>query len=522
MTMSGNRDDQSSDRSISSSDGDYANPWRWSTLHDNDDAMTTRFETHLRLMRTAVLLPSETNDNSVTTMWTIAAAVSIIYAIFAAVVLASIVQNRKIRRDPFHLYLIYLMFPDVLYITFFAGLSIWQSHMGTLFQPTNPDLTTLAGILCHAHSFVLVFTLIANSYLNALIAREVYDLLAKSHIRQRYFAPSRRTVTQNAVVVYTAALILAALSIADLPGLPLRTEAIEGLFCAPVGYDTPSTYFWWFVFLPLLNGIPSVYIIGCMYQVWKHQMLPPPGRRRTVAVYFFRIALVLFVAYLPSMIALHIIGDVGPWWTLATALFSCAYVPVTAAASLWKEDIWVSFLNFVCCRKADNTSSATTTPTGDKSGVSLNRRHLDVSGSSQWFWRSASDGFGGSSSRQLPSGGGSPAASQRRQRRRRSGEATTYISGLPSSAIFTDSTEQSESKNYNGPQPQQQQQQVTTTKQKLKPWNGSTAASPPPPPLPDDDDDDAYPMGGDKAEHKQQQTMLESHDCHDQLVARYY
>jgi hypothetical protein len=42
-------------------------------------------------------------------------------------------------------------------------------------------LTTPAGILCHAHSFVLVFTLTANSCLNALIAKEVYDLLAKSH-----------------------------------------------------------------------------------------------------------------------------------------------------------------------------------------------------------------------------------------------------------------------------------------------------------------------------------------------------
>jgi hypothetical protein len=359
--------------------------------------------------------------------------------------------------------------------------------------------------LCHAHSFVLVFTLTANSYLNALIAREVYDLLAKSHVRQRYFAPTRRTVTQNAVVVYTTALILAALGIADLPILPLRTGAIEGLFCAPRGYDTPSTYFWWFVFLPLLNGIPSAYIVGCIYQVWKYHMLPPPGRRRTVAVYFFRIALVLLVAYLPSMIALHIIGDVGPWWTLATALFSCAYVPLTAAASLWKENIWTSFLSFVCCRKtADNTSSATTTPTGDESGGSLNRRHLDVSGSSsQWFWRSVSDGLaGGSSSRQLPSGGGSP-ASQRR--RRRSGEATTYISGLPGSAIFTDSTEQSESKNNNGPK--QQQQQVPTIKQKLRPLHDATAASPTPPtpsPLADDDDDE-YPMDGDKAEHQQQQ-----------------
>jgi hypothetical protein len=148
MTLSRNRDDQSSrhtsitDRS-NISDGDHAVSWRWSTLPDNDDAATTRFPTlRRRWLRTAVLLPSENDDNSVATMWTIAAAVSILYAVFSAVVLASIVRNRKIRRDPFHLYLIYLMIPDVLYITLFAGFSIWQSHIGTP-QPSIPDFMSL-------------------------------------------------------------------------------------------------------------------------------------------------------------------------------------------------------------------------------------------------------------------------------------------------------------------------------------------------------------------------------------------
>jgi hypothetical protein len=131
MNMSDNWDDQSSrrrscitDRSRSSSDnGDHSNSGRWSTLPGNDDDATTkRFETPRRWLRTAVLLPSETNDdNSVTTMWTIATVVSIVCAVFSALVLVSILQNRRIRRDPFHLYLIYLMIPDVLYITLFAA-----------------------------------------------------------------------------------------------------------------------------------------------------------------------------------------------------------------------------------------------------------------------------------------------------------------------------------------------------------------------------------------------------------------
>jgi hypothetical protein len=104
MNMSDNWDDQSSrrrscitDRSRSSSDnGDHSNSGRWSTLPGNDDDATT-------------------------TMWTIATVVSIVCAVFSALVLVSILQNRRIRRDPFHLYLIYLMIPDVLYITLFAA-----------------------------------------------------------------------------------------------------------------------------------------------------------------------------------------------------------------------------------------------------------------------------------------------------------------------------------------------------------------------------------------------------------------
>lgn len=130
----------------------------------------------------------------------------------------------------------------------------------------------------------------SNCWLNAVVAHEVHKMLRSSHIRKRYFPPTRQRVACNAAVVYVYCTVLGVVSIIGWDLNPTRSEA--GLICVPLPADVGSEVFFWLVFTPAFMVVPIMYVQYVVFDIWRQNLLPPKGKRRLIGVYFFRIVVV--------------------------------------------------------------------------------------------------------------------------------------------------------------------------------------------------------------------------------------
>ena len=169
-------------------------------------------------------------------------------------------------------------------------------------------------------------------------------MLQHSNVRRRYKPPNRMQVVQQSLLVYLYNAIVAALSI--LPyrwGVPHQTAAFTGIACLPVEYDTASTIFLFAVFLPLTMAIPLVYVLWICYDIYKRQLMPPPGRRRLLVNFFARIALVMLVMWVPFFLVFAIVAT--PWVNFSAGTWSHLQGAVTASFSLMKPDTKRAYLD---------------------------------------------------------------------------------------------------------------------------------------------------------------------------------
>jgi succinate dehydrogenase/fumarate reductase cytochrome b subunit len=131
---------------------------------------------------------------------------------------------------------------------------------------------------------------------------------------------------------------------------------IIGAACLPMDYSIDSTLFFYCFFFPLLFGVPLLFVGYAAYQIWKNDLLPPMGRRRTLAIYFFRLAAVFLIMWLPGLFFLFVAGAwVHPWVEWAGGLWSHLQCGVSAGVSLMKPDIWQAFRDFWCCCRPKST-----------------------------------------------------------------------------------------------------------------------------------------------------------------------
>jgi hypothetical protein len=315
------------------------------------------------------------SDEEMHVMWSMWSAIFFLYSTVVVTVFLGVIFSRRVRENSFNVYLVYLMLPDVIHALTCAIQCACLAYFGGY----------RSSAACRFQSIYLVFSASSNSWMNGVIAYEVHNLLKLSARRQRYFPPTHRRVSIQAAVVYTFCLFIAILGAVQIPWLPHQTQSLKGLVCVPVETDVASTIFFWVVFFPVAFGIPILYSLWATSDIIKNKLLPPTGKRRELAVYFFRIALVFVILWLPALLAMWILPNTHVWAVWAAGVYVHAQGTVSALVSLLKPDVYHAVKQFVTCRCNDD--SDLTTEEGQAAAGDGRQGRL-VRSKSSWYFSS--------------------------------------------------------------------------------------------------------------------------------------
>ena len=166
-------------------------------------------------------LQAAPSDDDLVIMWSLWAPISGLIAIFIMMVLLAILTNRKARKNPFNLYLVYLMIPDIIFSACCAITCALNASWGSYWSVRQ----------CQWQSFYLTFGISGNSWLNLAIARELHLLLQSSVHLRKYQMPTVKQVTTTAMAVYVYSAFVASMGIwgSEVSWLPHQTVSISGL-----------------------------------------------------------------------------------------------------------------------------------------------------------------------------------------------------------------------------------------------------------------------------------------------------
>ena len=92
--------------------------------------------------------------------------------------------------------------------------------------------------------------------MNAVIARQLHDMLQRTKALADYSPPSTRTILSHGAAVYGYSFFVASWTLWTV--LPHWAAPAMGVACLPVEHDVPSSFFFWLVFIPAFVGIPTV------------------------------------------------------------------------------------------------------------------------------------------------------------------------------------------------------------------------------------------------------------------------
>eukprot|EP00934_Nitzschia_sp_Nitz4_P007200 Nitzschia sp. Nitz4//scaffold412_size15754//14061//14756//NITZ4_008873-RA/size15754-exonerate_est2genome-gene-0.2-mRNA-1//-1//CDS//3329551330//7190//frame0 len=197
----------------------------------------------------------------------------------------------------------------------------------------------------------------ANSWLNGLMAWEVYKLLRSSHIRRRYFPPTDRQVYVSSFACFAIAMVAGGLPLLGSVVSWLPPPGIQaGFLCLPAEQNLTHTLVWWFFMAPISFAVPYVYAAWVFFDVIvRSKLLPPKGKRRELTVYFFRIGTMFLFLWTPTIAIMSIFqGLLSPWWSWGIGLFSHTQGLVSALMTMGKQDIRDAVRDFMfgcfwCC-----------------------------------------------------------------------------------------------------------------------------------------------------------------------------
>ena len=288
------------------------------------------------------------SDEDMVAYWTAWSVLSLAVGTFSLTVFCGILSSAKARRNAFNQYLLYLMIPDFVF-SLACGITC-------LLNAINGEYWS--HWMCNFQQWYCVWGIGSNTWLNMLVAHQIYTMLVYSQQRRRYQNPTTKSVTLQAVAVYLYCGFLGTWGFVEKPAFPFHSGAFSGLACLPMERDRESSLFFWLCFVPLFAGIPFGYIGYICLQIQCRQLMPPPGKRRALTVYFGRLIAVFIVMWVPTVIVLWF---PGPWLTPAGhfggGTWSHLQGAVSAGFSLMKPDVWAAVQKFLCCRCWKNASA---------------------------------------------------------------------------------------------------------------------------------------------------------------------
>lgn len=179
-------------------------------------------------------IEAATSDDALKIMWSSWSVVSWIVSAFTSVVLLSMLSSRRVRRNAFNTYLIFLVFPDFVF-SFGCAITCMMNIMkGHYFS----------NWMCKTQQFYIVFGIAANAWLNLVVAWQIYDLLRKSTKNQNYTIPSRRMAIRQSLMVYAKLLPFRA-KFAFLEALMPNQKCFIGLSSCQCLSLSPLWASWW-------------------------------------------------------------------------------------------------------------------------------------------------------------------------------------------------------------------------------------------------------------------------------------
>lgn len=302
--------------------------------------------------------------------WSALAAVALVAGIFTLFIFVAVVSSRKARRQSFNMYLIYLMIPDFTFSLLCGITCLLNAVNGSYWSHW----------MCNFQQWYCVWGIGSNCWLNAVITFQLHSLLKCSHQRKRFWAPSRKTVTIQALAVYVYCTFLGTWGLISEKNFPFHAIQIRGLACIPVEADHRSTLFFWLVFMPVFSIIPIGYVLYVCWDVRRRKLLPPSGKRRLLTMYFGRIILVFLLMWGPYFLLNYILATWLPTWVIfAGGLFSHFQGPASACASLLKPDILIAvkcLAKCQCCAQLDEPVEPSCDTTADTTTADDSRRSV--------------------------------------------------------------------------------------------------------------------------------------------------
>jgi hypothetical protein len=295
-------------------------------------------------------------------VWILWATNGTLTAIAAGAICLGVITSRKARASPFNLYLVGLIFRDVVVNIFFV-----------LTNLSNLSRGYVSPFQCEFQCFYLVFSVAASYYLNVVIALEVHKLLSKTKQLAEYTPPTWRAVLCQCLGVYALSAFIASWTLWGV--LPHRAYLHRGLVCLPAEYSVPSQIFYFLGFVATCAGLPmtAAYYIG--YKVARGQLLDfnaqiaaltskstaslfreqdayrqRAQRARLIGIYFTHIFVTLLMWQLGATLLVLDTYSAAP--TVAGVTWCTAIPILTAATSLRKPDVREAVLDFVLCRWA--------------------------------------------------------------------------------------------------------------------------------------------------------------------------
>jgi len=220
--------------------------------------------------------------------------INLLVTLFTGTLIASILRSKKLRKQPFDLYLVFLAIPD-----FFSGFSCMLTCLMSV-----RGKAYVGEAMCGYQSFYLVFGVVANTWMAAVITYQIHTLLRYSHARRRYFPPTTKQVFWHTAGVYAWAALWGGLSASqsDIFGMAFQSHAYGGFYCGPMEAKGNS----WFFYLAFLNAMfffPAIYAVGALAHIFWKGLMPQSGRRRTIALFLIRIMVLYFVIFMPTGIS---------------------------------------------------------------------------------------------------------------------------------------------------------------------------------------------------------------------------
>mmetsp|Transcript_29703 Transcript_29703/g.45019 ORF Transcript_29703/g.45019 Transcript_29703/m.45019 type:complete len:431 (-) Transcript_29703:480-1772(-) len=298
------------------------------------------------------LLASELNSNSTRyerfiagpskedahIMWIIWSSMSLSVAVFCITLFAGILASPKARKSAFNVYILFLVFPDIIFNVCCAMTCAINVVAGQY----------VSAVMCQWQSWYCVFDFTANSWMNAVVALELHRLLKDCRRGYHYRPPPIKKVVFRSLMVYVYSAFVASWTLFGF--LPHRADVTAGLACLPVEFSIGSTIFFWLVFIPAFFGIPFAIFLHVCWDVHRKKMLPSNERTRQLFIFFMRLTLVFILMWLPTVVLLFAIGVPDVWASFVGGSWSHLQGLVSAAFCLTKADVRSAVVHFICCK----------------------------------------------------------------------------------------------------------------------------------------------------------------------------